>query len=856
MDKTLITLGNRLKCIFLHSKGLPTVSVQMWFRAGSALEKTHDFGIAHFLEHMFFKGTSKRPGPNLVHEIESLGGEINAFTSFDYTCYYINAPKTHLKRSIDILLDMVSNPVFKEDELIPERGVVFEELRRSIDSPQQFAFSRIQKACFTGGYAHPILGCEKTIKTFSKRQLEGFRSRFYNAQNAFLVVAGDLGKKENLIKAIEPFRLPCGQTARFPKFKLKDKAALDIHKKKTAMATLTLAIEAPDFDHRDAAAEDLGINCLGHGESSPLHRRLVVDSSLANSVSASTMFLRKGGVHFIKTSFPAPLIDDVLKASASVLLDCLDGGFSDRDVTKIKNQYIASKTYNLESLESYALSVGHGYAQTGSPEGEDEFIERIKALRSGPVNACFRNIFQKPIHLNLQIPPSACESKSKRALTSFKKSLGQKLRTRKRPPRNYRSVKSKYDPSLKSASLKNGIHLLYRHNPLSPTFALQTYIRGGLSDENPARGGIYGLLSSMLSKGYEGMGYEELKLDLEYTSASLSGFSGKNSYGTFVHGLSRDFPKLAAHAFGSLFSPSFDPKIFRMERELVLRRIDKAKEDPVKICFQRVARLFFGDHPYSLAHTGTKASVRSLKISDLAKLHSQNRDKKELLFTYCGDMDMRELIRQLEEPLEGLRPRKAQKRRKVPSKHTAGVSLCRLDREQSQIFTGIRTGAIGHPDEPHFSLLTAHLSGQSSRLFLEVRDRLGLCYAVQPIHFRALEGGYWGIYMASGHDKVDRAFEAIENILSDIRRNGITKREFNSLKTMIEGQNLINIQTNEDYANTHSPSVLYGYGIDHFFDKNRAINKTTYASFCEAVSKILGKKRSHVVVGRHPPKGL
>ena len=856
MDKTLITLKNSLKCIFLHSKGLPTASVQVWFRAGSALEGGDDLGIAHFLEHMFFKGTHRRPGPKLVREIESLGGEINAFTSFDYTCYYINAPKAHLKRAVDILLDMVSNPVFKEEDLLPERDVVFEEFRRSVDSPNQFAFSQIQKTSFTGSYSHPILGEERTIKKFSKRQLEKFRSRFYNTQNAFLLTAGDLGRKKALISTIESFRLPSGTTSRFPKFGLKNSATLNIHTKEVAMATLSIAVEAPEFDHPDAAAEDLAVNCLGHGESSPLHRALVVDSSLANAVSSSTMFMRRGGVHFIKMAFPTDLLGNVLTMFTSVILDCLKEGFSDKDITKIKNQYVASKIYNLESLESHAMSIGHGYAQTGNLDGDDEFIERIKRERPSDVNARFRNIFQRPLHLSLQIPPSICATDTRKTLASFQKSFQRKLKDNRGGGRRYPTVQSKYDPALKSVPLKNGIHLLYRHNPLSPTFVLQTYIRGGLADETPSRSGSYHILSAMLAKGHEGMPYAELKLDLEHISASFSGFSGKNSYGTAVHAMSKDFPKIISHAFGSLFSPSFDAKIFQLEKKLTLRNIDKAKEDPLKICFQKVARLFFEGHPYSLSHLGTKASVRSLKRADLRALHAKNINKREMLVTYCGDMDIGELLRQLDAPLECLGSRAPQKMRKVPTGHRASVSFTRFDREQTQIFTGIKTGGLGHPDDLFLTLLTAHLSGQSSQLFLEVRDRLGLCYAIQPIYFTALEGGYWGIYMASGHDKVDRAFKAIDDILWDIQQNGITKREFDTLKTMIEGQNLVNIQTNEDHAGAHSPSVLYGRGIDYFYEKNCAIHKMTYPAFTKAVSKILSKKRSAVVVGRRAPKGI
>ena len=181
---------------------------------------------------MFFKGTHKRPGAMIAHEVESFGGEINAFTSFDYTCYYINTPNDHLNETVDILMDMVSNPEFKQEELIPERDVVFEEYRRSLDNPSQYNFNQLQKTSFTGGYNHGILGTEENIKNFSREQLMSFRRNNYNLENALLVVAGDLNNRNHIESTISKFRIPNGNKSRFPKFKLKNKSSINVHQKK------------------------------------------------------------------------------------------------------------------------------------------------------------------------------------------------------------------------------------------------------------------------------------------------------------------------------------------------------------------------------------------------------------------------------------------------------------------------------------------------------------------------------------------------------------------------------------------------------------------------------------------------
>ncbi|TDJ09283.1 MAG: insulinase family protein, partial [Deltaproteobacteria bacterium] len=117
-------------------------------------------------------------------------------------------------------------------------------------------------------------------------------------------------------------------------------------------------------------------------------------------------------------------------------------------------------------------------------------------------------------------------------------------------------------------------------------------------------------------------------------------------------------------------------------------------------------------------------------------------------------------------------------------------------------------------------------------------------------HMQALEGGYWGIYMASGHDKVDEAVKTLKELLAKIAKNGLSKPEFDRIKTMIQGQDLINIQTNEDFANIYSVPLLQGHGVDFFYKSNEKIKNLKYQEFQKGIKGILGRKMSLVMVGR------
>jgi len=851
MQHQQIKLENNLETLFVNSPGSTAASVQIWFRAGSALETGKDKGIAHFLEHMFFKGTPTRPGAAIAHEVESLGGEMNAFTSFDYTCYYINSPNDHLPKMVEILLDMISNPQFKTSDIIPERGVVFEEYRRSLDNPGQFNFHKLQNSCFLKGYKHPILGSEKTIKNFSRDQLIKFRKNYYNLTNSLFVVAGDLKEKNKIISTIEKFKIPSGPRSEFPSFNLGPKPTITIHKKDVKMGRITMAFEAPKYSEENSACEDLAFNCLGHGETSRLYRALVSDTSMANASSAYTMFMNKGGVHFINIAFPMENLDKVFNSFEKLILNLLKKGFGKEEIQKIKNQYISSKIYDRETIESYSFSLGNGFAQTGDIHSEDEFLGKIKKSSLNQVNNSIGKIFSRSIHLGLQIPEEFSQKKAETSLKRFAQSLS-KLKSKKISKNLVGPyLKSKFDKQVKIVKLKDGVNLLYRYNEISPTFVFHGYLKGGLTDETQITNGSYNLLSSMLTKGFKKVSDQEIREILELNAASLNGFAGKNAYGVTLHGLTEHGPTLMPLFLNSFLSPEMPEKILKHEKEMVRRSLDNQEKNPLQQCFQRVNDLMFNDHPYSLNLLGTKKTIKGITRKRLKDLHTKNLKSKELLITYCGNQSLEEVLEIIDPYFKTLpkRPKKKIENKKINPVRNETVFIP-FDREQTQIFLGFPIKKLGTTENIYLKMLTTHLSGQSSELFVEVRDRKGLCYTAQPIHMQALEGGYWGIYMASGHDKVEEAVKTLRELLERIRKNGLSKPEFDRIKTMIQGQDLINIQTNEDFANIYSVPLLQGHGVDFFYNNNEKIKNLKYQEFQKGIKSILGRKMNQVMVGR------
>jgi zinc protease len=829
-------LKNDLEVLFINSPGSTAASVQIWFRAGSALEENKDQGIAHFLEHMFFKGTEKRPGAAIAHEVESFGGEINAFTSFDYTCYYINTPNTNLNQTVEILMDMVSNPQFKEEELVPERDVVFEEYRRAYDNSTQYNFAQIQKNSFMGKYAHQILGTEKTIKSFSREQLTQFREKFYNLNNAMLVVAGDLKNQAELEKQINGFKLPSGHQSSFPKFKLKNKSNTKAHHKDVRQTSITFTIEAPDYMDDSSSHEDLAVNCLAYGEMSPLYRRLVTETNLASSVSGSTMYFNHGGIHFLKFTFPEENFNKVLVEAKKVIKAVLKQKIKEEDVNRIKNQYVASKIYEKESLESFAFSLGHGFAQNGNIYCEDEFIQKIKNTYSISVNSGLTKLLEKTMHATIQVPRGVKDLKNlETKVSSFIEDINKIAVSASSSKRKEKTQGSDFDPEVKMVEIKKGISLVYRKSSMTPTFVLHTYLKGGLAHETEENNGAYHLLARMMHYGPKGLSFEKLKYDLETKSSYLHGFSGKNACGLTLHGQSEHFDELIEHFTNTLINPSLPANYFKLEKELIKRTLENQKEDPVKQCFKELNKLVFNKHPYSMDVIGSLQSTKKITRKKLQELHEQTLNNNKLVITYCGDLDYELVKQKLQSLFDALPARSTKKSKKRPLKPLNGKKISiEFAREQTHIFIGKPAYKTNTKEDLYLKMLSTHLSGQSSDLFVEVRDRMGLCYAVQPVHHTALEAGYWGIYIGAGHDKKDMAIIAIKTIIGEIQKNGFTKEEFDRVKKMMDGQNLLNVQTIDDYANFYSIPVLHDLGLDfqhHSFQQIRDFNHKDFNKF-------------------------
>jgi len=201
----LFKLDNGLRVVVENIEYVNSVSVGLWIENGSRNENIKNSGISHFIEHMLFKGTVDRTAKQIAEAIEDVGGQINAFTGKEVTCFYIKALDTHLELSLDVLADMLFNSNFSEDEIEKEKSVIFEEINMSEDSPEDVLTELHTKAIWnTDSISLPILGTMDTVKSFSKEMIVDYVDSYYIPENSVISISGKFDMK-NIEKLIQKY---------------------------------------------------------------------------------------------------------------------------------------------------------------------------------------------------------------------------------------------------------------------------------------------------------------------------------------------------------------------------------------------------------------------------------------------------------------------------------------------------------------------------------------------------------------------------------------------------------------------------------------------------------------------------
>jgi zinc protease len=352
-------LSNGLKVIMLENHKSPIVCFQVWYRAGARREQTGKTGLAHMLEHMMFKGTSKVGGEKFVRTIYELGGEQNASTSHDYAVYFETLASSNTGVPVDFESDRMSNLVLRESDFRTERMVVLEERRMRVeDDPQVYLLEQVEAAAFQSQPYHwPVIGWAEDIERLTIEDVRDFYKRYYNPANAFIVVTGDF-KKEALLPKLEKAlgKIPAGAPA--PQPFIQDPLQTGERKvrveRPAQIGTMIAAWHVPNLRNEDCYVLEVIKAVLAEGKSSRLYERMVRGKALVLESSADySPTTQDPGLFYLSATFlPGKDPGDIENALYHELELLKTTPVGDRELEKAKNQLEASFVFEQESIFS------------------------------------------------------------------------------------------------------------------------------------------------------------------------------------------------------------------------------------------------------------------------------------------------------------------------------------------------------------------------------------------------------------------------------------------------------------------------------------------------------------------------
>ena len=384
MTTRLTTLPNGLRIVTEHMPGLKSASAGVWVMAGGRHERPEQNGIAHFLEHMAFKGTKRRTALQIAEEIEDVGGYINAYTSREMTAYYARVLEADVGLALDVIGDIVLNPAFDTKEIEVERHVILQEIGQALDTPDDIVFDWLQEVSYPDqAFGRTILGPAERVSSFSRKDLQGFVKENYGPAQMILAAAGAVDHDSIVAQAEAIFGgLKARPQKAFEPAVFKGTERREV--KDLEQVHFAMAFDAPGYRHPDVYTAQVYAMTMGGGMSSRLFQKIREERGLCYSIFAQSGAYEDAGQITLYAGTSAEEIGDLAQLTVDELKRAADD-MSEAEVARARAQIKAGMLMGLESPSSRAERIARLLAIYGRVPDVDEAVARIDAVSMADV---------------------------------------------------------------------------------------------------------------------------------------------------------------------------------------------------------------------------------------------------------------------------------------------------------------------------------------------------------------------------------------------------------------------------------------------------------------------------------------
>lgn len=861
------TLPNGLTVLVWPRRTAPVVTTQIWYRVGSRDELPGATGLAHFLEHLLFKGTRKYKKGEIDRLTYRNGGTNNAFTFNDYTAYEFNFPKSTWKTALEIEAERMRNCVFDNAEFEAEREVVMEERRGEQDDPASRFGEQLSTVLWLAHpYRNPVVGWMEDLKRVTRDEVYAFYRRYYVPANATLVITGDVTPEEAVAAAREAFaglpKLPAPPRRVVPEPERVDGARHLRAYLPTQVPRLSLAFQAPKDGTPDFYALWIMTYVLAEGNLSRLHRRLVDRDQLATEVDGYVGGYREAG----EMGFNAVPREGVpLERLEGVIWDELgriaSEPVTERELERARNQFYSRWVHGLETANEMATVLGEASAVTHW-RNVGKVAPAILGVTAADVRRVARTYARREravIGYLYPRPPEAERrpARGSRPSPAFRGPLARRA-CRAAGARGAAAASPTFPP-LKPLEkvLPNGLRLVLLENHDLPSVTLSARVDAGSYRDPDGKTGLASFAARMLDQGTASRTYEDIQADLEQVGASFSASARKETTSVDLVALSRHAPDLLPLFTELLTRPSFPADRLELERTRILTALKDEEDDAETVARKAFFQLVFQAHPGSRPISGTPGDVRRITRDDLLRFHARFFRPEATTLVAVGDFSAPEMLARLADAFSGWEkgaepPAPLPQIRKQAEVRTRRITM---DKTQTQIFLGHLGIRRDNPDYTALRVLDTILGegvggGFTARIPYQLRDVQGLAYSVGSsiTGSAAREPGVFVAAMGVAPGKEKAAVSGLLKEIARIRSQPVTPEELKEAKDYLVNSYVFDFQSQGQLASYLQITQYYGLGYNHRQGFTQAVRKITAADVQRVARQYLDPDHYTLVV--------
>lgn len=823
-------LDNGQTVVVQEVKNNPIVTIDTWIKTGSIDEEDSNNGVAHFLEHLFFKGTKTHEPGEFDKILETKGAITNAATSKDFTHYYITIPSKDFDLAMDLHGDMILHPLIPRKEMEKERKVVLEEISKDLNSPTKIMQDNLNSMLYTTHpYKRKVIGRSDVIETITRDQVLSFYNKNYSPSNMVTVIIGDVDANHAIEKTKEAFN---AEYKKQTKTIYTKEAPLTKQQKKveyldTESGYMVIGFRGTPIDDKDSYALDVLATILGDGRSSVLNQVLKEKKRIAFSVDAGNSTFRDDGIFYISANYEPTKCKIVQDTIFNEIEKIQKNGVTDDQLKLAKNIIERSTYYSRESITNIATEIGYTMALTNDIKFYDTYLDNIKNVSKEDV----KKVAEKYLGINRSavsiVLPKSAKEVPVASLTQ------QAPATAELVSENAQTQKYK---------LSDGATMLYTPNNVNDIIAISIYAKGGQLAEQKA--GTANLTATAMMRGTKNYTSLELSQVLEDNGIKIQPSASADAFAINVLTTKDEYDKTLELLNEVVNNATFeDYEIDKVKTEK-LNTIKRNKDVPLQRAIEEYRDLIYQNSPYSISSKILEKNIPNITKEDIINYYNSIFAPNNLVISINGNIDKDKTIQDLNNIFKPKENAKnfdfAQYNSKIPTVTTPRQTIQKVPTtETAWILLGWQTnGVLNEKDYATLQVIDSLLgSGMSSRLFKDLREQEGLAYQLGSGYSPNVLRGSFLLYIGTNPQTLDKAKSGLFAEITRLKTEYVGDKELQDAKEKLLGNYVIGLETNLDKASNIGWYEASTRGYEFKDNYEKLINSVTDSDIIEIANK-------------------